>query len=105
MEIRSIPPSLCLLSSWNIAVNRVNGEEHFVGFEEASQRGRLSTPIKFFDEVAGRGSTLSGSQYKVLGEPSKPAEAALLLFQINLIRDDLLDGSDFEWKYPSIVPR
>ena len=73
---------------------------HFLGFEETSQRGRLSTPIKFFDEVVGIGATLSGSQYKVIGEPSKPVEAALLLFKINLMRGNLLVGNDFEWKYP-----
>lgn len=100
MRISSVPPTFCLLSSWNIAVNKNNGEEHFIGFDENSQRERLSTPIKFFDEITGVGSTYSGSRYKVIGKPSKPDETAIILYKVNLNRGNLLVGSEFEWKYP-----
>jgi len=76
---------------------------HFIGYEVRSERARLSTPIRFFDEKKGVGITVSGSKYQVLGKASKPHESAMLLFKINLMSEGLLTGSNFEWKYPFIT--
>jgi len=100
MRINSVLPSPCVLTDWNIAVNQQNGEEHFLGHENVSSRDRLSTPINQFNEATGIGETLSGSQYQVLGSPSKPSDSALYLLYINLNRGNLLVGDDFRWKYP-----
>lgn len=99
MRTRAVLPGKVTLIDWNIAVNNTNGEMHFVGYEVISERGRLSTPLQLFDETAGAGTTMSGSEYKVLGKPSKPHPEALLLFNTNL-NSHLLIGSDFSWKYP-----
>jgi len=100
MRINSVLPSSCFLTNWNIAVNQQNGEEHFLGYENASGRDRLSTPIKQFNEDAGIAETISGSKYQVIGEPSKPSDSALYLFHVNLNRGNLLIGDNFRWKYP-----
>lgn len=88
------------MTDWNIAVNQENGEEHILGYENKTSRDRLSTPIKKFDLTTGIGETLSGSQYQVIGPPSKPSDSSLYLFYISFKRGNLLIGNDFRWKYP-----
>lgn len=99
MRTRRVLAGKVTLIDWNIAINNSNNEMHFVGLEVGRDRARLSTPLQSFDELTGEAQTMSGSEYKVLGNPSKPHPAALILFKANF-NTQLLIGNDFSWKYP-----
>jgi hypothetical protein len=69
--ISYLPAGEVILTQWNIIEIIQTGEQHFVGYSQLDQLGRVSTPILKFDDESGVGETRSGSQYKVIGKPGR----------------------------------
>jgi hypothetical protein len=72
-----LPRSDIQLINWNIiCLNLPSGEsgEFFIGYSLNDRLGRFSTSIVIFDEELRVGTTQSGSNYKLLGEPGKPCD-------------------------------
>ena len=91
-----IAPGHAVLVRWNILVNVTECTEHFVGYDENLQLGRMSTAIIKFDSENGQGSTYSGSTYQTLGEPGHiHMDAQYVLDRVLASRN-----IEYEWKYP-----
>ena len=69
--ISSLPAGEVILTQWNIIEIIATAEQHFVGYSQLDQLGRVSTPILKFDDESGVGETESGSHYKVIGKPGR----------------------------------
>jgi len=54
------------LERWRV-IEADSRSRHFVGFCIANQDGRVSTPIKSFDEATKSGVTASGRRYILVG--------------------------------------
>lgn len=74
-EVASVEeqPSLTLLS-WRV-VEIEAGTRHFMGYCPENQEGRVSTAIVSFDPATGKGITVSGRVYQLLGYPGADRDA------------------------------
>mgnify|MGYP000509342463 CR=1 FL=1 len=92
----SLRPSKVILTEWNIFVDLIVGSEHFVGFDQYLERGRVSTAIQSYDKKTGIGVTQSGSQYQTVGDPGSVNLGALhVLKQVSFYNE-----VNHFWKYP-----
>lgn len=108
--LRFLPPDHVSLRDWNIIIVDVPNECHeeiFVGYSEGDSLGRVSTPIKSYDEKTGIGETRSGSSYMTIGEPGSPHDDAIFVlertFGKDMIENELFSDSSqgvLTFKYP-----
>lgn len=100
MSIIPLPPSEVVLREWNIVELKGYRTRHFVGFSVYDNLGRLSTPIKEFDEASGEGLTMSGSTYSLKGDPGIVHPDALYV----LNEETGYGQVKYEWVYPIPPP-
>ena len=67
------------LVKWNVfaipARNGLDIDSHFNGYSTAGYEGRVSSKIMAFDKETMIGTTRSGRQYRLMGEPSYDGDA------------------------------
>jgi hypothetical protein len=70
--------------------------------------GRVSTPIKDFDEKSKTGTTHSGSTYTCIGEPGLPHDEAIYvlgsLIGVEKVQKELFSEASFgalKFRYPT----
>lgn len=67
------------LSQWSVRQVQLPADikptHHFVGFNNNTYDGRVSSPVQAFDEKSRVGVTASGRGYKLLGEPGHNGDA------------------------------
>lgn len=86
-----------VMIEWNIIEVPITGSRHFVGYSLGDMLGRVSTPIKSFNEKTGIGITRSGSIYTLKGNPGRVNDDALYVL-------GKMSGNgriEFNWVYPT----
>lgn len=87
------------LSRWNIVINLITGDEHFLGYDDNLKTSRFSSPIIYFDDEAGVGITFSQRVYRTIGPPGNfCSETIYHLNKISKIR-----RMNYKIKYPILA--
>ncbi|WP_321795273.1 BPSL0761 family protein [Caballeronia sp. J97] len=81
------------LIEWRVMAVMPGGGFHFVGFNEATSVGRVSSPILSFDSRDGRGLTTSGRCYRLNGE-SGSSRLAESVWSVYCFRNRIEDHFD-----------
>lgn len=72
------------LRDWNIlqfTFSDGTTSEHFIGYSQHDNLGRLSTKIKEYDIETSQGATESGSVYTTVGPPGRPHDDAIYVLE------------------------
>ncbi len=84
MSLYSLRKSDVLLCDWNIIEVTVSDNRYgelFIGYSINEMIGRLSTKIVHLDLELMTGKTISGSTYKLIGEPGLPHDDAIYILE------------------------
>lgn len=86
-----LPPTNVEMSDWNIVVIKHNGKtiEKFLGYSLHDRDYRISSQIEYYDSESKTGRTLSGSEYRFLGEPGQLHPRAQYIFNMLEQHDDV----------------